>query len=812
MKKWLVPLMLTLLFLWSCSESSLLLGEVDEPAQLELSTVPSGSILESGSDVNVRIQRDSVYTGDESTADVLVVELLDHLETLLAEQRFESVDQATSLPPVELPELAEGLYKLRLTYYDGEEIVAEETSYFFVAPGTYEIAGLSAYPASSYPEADGLLRVSLDIPAERDPFLVWRLNDQIIESGHLSQTGATIAVLAPASEGVFPVQVDLYPVWPEGLDPDEVEPATSYSAELFVSNAPSPARTDLLPEGSYFALYHLRGSLRDTGVRTSWFPSREFRAQTLGSPELAASSNIFGYRFDGASSLSVDGAVWPVFEGELSPVSVSFRLMPEELVRQVSLMRIELATTDLLTVRIDEGGRLGVTLPMLPDDVWTPLPVVAEGVAETVTVSIAPGAEQSTIGFFAGGQLFATETVGPISIDQLDSPRLISGADRWAMIDGTTYLGALEDGFHGVIDEFGVFFRDEENQPTTNTSLFQQSMQAEYGNRLLYAASFEEEAEADAVLASERARIADGAVELPGGEQVVFPPFTFEEEELVVRLELELPVAAVLELREPLEARDAHTGSAGTQPHAAGPEAYASIELAPAEGEQTVELVLRHQDGVLTLTRNGSEQALRRSVTEFSGVSLVLVVPPREDGEAGVAAGSQGIPGESGAAGGTAASGTGNSAVGGSSDSRENVGGTADGPGGTAAGGRSADADRSGSSGGEDDAGGAGDANDGARREGGAGRRAGSSADSNEDAGGTAPGATGEDAARGTDDSAAGDSSDEMGGSPGDADEPMSGGAATAGGAEDARVRVLSIVARRERPRIPDRLFDVSNE
>ncbi|MFW5689096.1 MAG: hypothetical protein ACOC1U_05915 [Spirochaetota bacterium] len=601
---------LTLLVLWSCSDSSLLLGEVEEQAQLEVSTLPSGSVLGPGAEVPIRIERDPVYTGDETTADRLVVELYDYADTLLAEQSYDSVDQAAELPPIALPDLPEGLYRLETSYYDGDVLVVREASSFFIVTGSYRIVGLTAYPASSYPEADGLLRLSLEIPAEADPFLVWRLSDRTIASGYLSETGTTIAVLAPASQGVFPVEVELYPVWPEGADPSLVEPATTYSADLYVSNSPTPARTDLLPEQSYFALYHLRGSLRDDGVRGEWFPSREFAAQPFGAPGLAAAPGIFGYRLDGRSGFTLDGAVWPVYDGELSPVSFTFRLLPEELAERATLLDISLRSSRLAGILVDDEGRLGLSLPLTGVEVWTPVPVLSRGSVELVTVSVVPGGDRTTVLFFAGGELiFSTEVAG-ISLEEAGMPRTISGADRWAMLDGTTTIGSQAGGFSGIVDEFGIFFRDEENRPAVNTTVFRDSMRTEYGERLLYAASFEDPEEVAALSIDEPFEIDAGALIVPPGTRAAFPFFRFADEDLIVELEMTLETLARFELTP--EGDDA-------QP-------IAQIDLVPDEESSRVRLTLIHRDGTLTIVR-GEDERVVETAGEFYGVTLSLTVP-----------------------------------------------------------------------------------------------------------------------------------------------------------------------------------------
>ncbi|HKJ84951.1 MAG TPA: hypothetical protein VKA06_02690, partial [Spirochaetia bacterium] len=508
------------------------------------------------------------------------------------------VDQAVELPPISLPELADGLYRLRTSYFDGATLVVTDSNPFFIVSGDFRIVGLTSYPASSYPEADGLLRLSLDVPPASDPFLVWKINDTIVESGYLSETGATIAVLAPEAQGVFPVRVELYPLMPEGIDFGSIPAPTVYTAELYVSDSPAPGRTDLVPRESYFALYHLRGTLRDEGVRTDWFPSRDFAAEPFGAPELTVRAGVFGYALDGASGFRIGGSAWPMHDGAPSPVSISFRLLPDVLVGEATLMEIALGAAGLATMLVDESGRVGLRLASADDALWSASPMLAPGSPELITVSVVPGEESDQVSFFTDGVLVSSvETPEPI-LESIAGTRLVSGADRWALLEGTTTIGAETDGFIGVIDEFGVFFRDAENRPATNTALFRDRMRAEYGERLVYASAFE-----------------DQPIVFGPGDATVVAELEFSDEELVVRTEAEITATGALRFFD-----------------IAGSRLFAEVPLVPQDSEQAVEVILSYADGALAVAR-GEQVLAEARMDEFSGVRLELVVVDGESSE-----------------------------------------------------------------------------------------------------------------------------------------------------------------------------------
>ncbi len=619
MNRRLIALPLLLLLLWSCGESPLFMGRVDDDADVRVTTISAGSMLAPGAEVPLRIERDPLYRGDDATNDRLLAEILDHEGTLLAEQTYDAVNDATDLVPLVLPDLEDGLYTLRTSYFDGTELIAEHSVRFFVTTGTYRILGLTSYPASSHPQADGLLRLSLDLPAQADPYLVWTLNGVVVESGFLSETGETIAVQAPAAQGVFPIRVDLYPHWVDDATMRGVRPPVTYRGELFVSNAPALSRTDLGPRESYFALYHFRGSVRDDGVRTGWFPARDFGARAVGTPELAARADAFGYLLDGSSGFRIDGAVWPAYGDELSPVSISFRLLPDRLSPEAVLLDISLRTTGLATVLIDESGRIGLRPAMLDRDVWSSAPVVRAGQTETVTISIVPGRESGSVGFYAGGLLVSTHEVAGISLAPLGSPRMVAGAGRWSLIEGSTTIGAADGGFAGVIDEFGVFFRDGEHRAAINASLFLDSLRARYGDRLLYALSFDQPAALDDLTVDGEVSVEGGTLRLAADASVEFPALLFDGEDLILTFDVASAASAQVRLF------DLRSG-----------DLLATVPIPDGREASAFDLLLSHRESRLSLAYRGTEQVADDDAGAFTGVRVELATREADGDEEGL--------------------------------------------------------------------------------------------------------------------------------------------------------------------------------
>jgi hypothetical protein len=300
-----------LLVLWSCGESSLFMPDDAEDAQVVLGFDLADGLVAPGARVGINLERDPLFQGNEESADSVRVELFSYDDELLATQRYDSVDQANSLPGISLPELEDGLYKLTATYFDGNEVVTSVTEPFFMVSGRYRVLGVASYPASSFPGADSLLSVSLDVPQGSDPYIVWKIDGEVVVHGHLSRTRQTLAVAAPGAQGIFPVQVDLYPVWHENADYTKIAAPVSYRSEIFVSDTPTAMPSDFTASENYYMLYHFRGWFKESGHRLSLFPAAEYDGAEFGSPMLAARDNVFGYYLDGRSGVEVPGFVWP---------------------------------------------------------------------------------------------------------------------------------------------------------------------------------------------------------------------------------------------------------------------------------------------------------------------------------------------------------------------------------------------------------------------------------------------------------------------------------------------------------------------
>jgi hypothetical protein len=601
-----------LLLVWACSDTSLFLGEPDEPAGVVVRTVPSGAMLEPGGLIPIQIQRGPT-PGDEETPDSLLLEIVDLEGTVLAEEQIDSVDQATELPSALVPDLAVGVYQIRTTYYDGEEIAAEGVVTFFIVDATYGIMRITSYPPALYPESAGILRASIDAVVNSDPYLAWYLNGELQQAGYQSEGGAQLQVESPEQEGIYPVRVDLYPVWDQRLDLAEVPAPIVYTTELYVSESPTPARTDLTAESHYLFLYHFRGNLRDSGVRPEWFPESSFEAEMSGTASLGLDDDIFGYTIDDGSRLSVPGGLFPMKDGELTPFSIALRFQPNALSVINDLITVSADSGRLLSVVADQDGRIGAALGT-GEYLWSMVPLISAGEVATIIISIVPVTDGVEMTYFAEGQIVLSEFYPLGDLGSLIAEVMLA-SDGWGVVDGQTILGG-SDGFAAIIDELGVYFRDDDDQPSAHPSVFESAMTARYGDRLLYAEGFEAPELPPEISADEGVEVFDGVLLIHEGASARLPDFAFSDEDLIVQATLRASEPGVARFRR-IDTEDE----------------IATFPVGDGETDEFEQVILRftHDGTELIVSYRGDSRTLQLADADgFVGLQLELAASDSE--------------------------------------------------------------------------------------------------------------------------------------------------------------------------------------
>lgn len=620
------PLLAALLF--SCGDSSLLFPQPEAQPAITIDTIDEGAVLEPGSSIPLSVTRTNVTDEDMSTADRMEIDIVDEEQQLVATQAFESVDLMDEIPSIAVPEIGDGYFTLEIRYYDGVRLIAERTVPFFVVDGSLLINGVSFYPTSFFPGSQGIVELRSVVPSGIDPYVQWWLDGELVDSGYLSAGLDRALVTSPPEEGVYPVTVELFPSGPAADTPFEFASPVRYRSQLFVSRDRDLSDTDLVPHESYLTLFHLQGDFRDSGARNDFDPNATMVGMPFGSPKLRIDGDIFGYHLDGGSGFSVSSATIPYRDQRVSPFSITFRLRPASLTEDAQLMLVEdVRGTELLRLSADQAGFVHLWLGFLEtaEGTTSVMPLLSAGETTTINVSVWPGPEATQVLWFKNGLLSSVSTVSGIgeesSVEESDAgaegspdgavetaPADNQSDGVWSVRPGRTVVGG-NDGLHGLIDEVGVYFRDEADQPSSDESIFSDAMHLLYGENLIYAEGFESQQLPEEIVAYGDVRVGSGALSIGSGGGIFVPEFPFGSEALIVEIDLtrQQPDARIrINLVTPAAAdddADAHeepedpAAAAADAADAAQPEAGEAKGAESDDAPESIELITVQGDG-----------------------------------------------------------------------------------------------------------------------------------------------------------------------------------------------------------------------
>jgi hypothetical protein len=141
----------------------------------------------------------------------------------------------------------------------------------------------------------------------------------------------------------------------------------------------------------------------------------------------------------------------------------------------------------------------------------------------SVTLSVIPGEERISFHWFHGGE--------PVSREELESPTITVPEE------GTSIIGG-RNGFTGLIDEFGIFYRDEHERATIDPYVYRRSVKGVYGDGVIFADGFDGQYLFDDNLEiTGEAFVAEGSFYLRPESSVVMPRFSVGQEKVFVEFD-----------------------------------------------------------------------------------------------------------------------------------------------------------------------------------------------------------------------------------------------------------------------------------
>ena len=577
----LMVLLIVLFLFSSCGDTGFLLDDAGENDFI-IESIEEGAVLKSDDEITVTL----VYDEGVYTPDSLEIVLVDGEENVIGSTILTGADLVDPLPPVSLPQLEPGYYVIRYTVRSGDEVISEAEFPFFYTEEDFLVQGISIYPPVILPNGSGLLQAELLIPETADPFLRWSTDDTLIFEGFLSEGADRIEWQVPDSAGVYVISFELFPYGNGVSDFYSFHSSVFHEARIYVGDKQGVAKGDLVPEESYFSLYHLKGALLDTGAE-----GNEQELRETGQPALDIREGVFGYFFDGVSGLVADRSLIPFSDDSAVPFSVIFKFLLEE--EQVERDFFRLLRSSNETVFGMYTNTMGELLLVLNSEAGSAL--VSSGIfndelefAKELTVNIVPGDEETVITWFIDG-LYSGSTAVPFVFAVQESE------------DYTSVIGGNR-GFIGLLDEFGVYYRAESGGLSEDRNVFRRSMEEKYGKALLIADGLDGTVNTEAVTIEGAFDFMDGAVLLEEESSFLIADPGLLDGETIFALDIEVPEDAV-----PLLYR--HPEKENTIVFGFGP---ATIDALPFPvGEAGIECSISFEDEVLLLHFEGIEEPFR---------------------------------------------------------------------------------------------------------------------------------------------------------------------------------------------------------
>ena len=459
-------LMLFTLFLISCGGSSLLMTLSDsENAVTFRTSINSGDILNPESDEAIDISFE--YDENIVRPGKLEIAFLDVQGLEISDPQLIEGDKLNEpLPSISVASPDDSMYSIRLRVFDNDDVlIKEEIIPFFYSRDSFLIRGIVAYPNTFVPGGQGL--IFPDVEASINSWIRWSIDNEIIEEGFLSKYVDGFIWKAPLLEGVYGLRMELFPVEPlytRNGTFSFTSPLRS-DIEIFVTKTTASDPFELFPRESYSTLIHFKGILEDLGTVPNDIIA-------IGSPVISRQGDKLGFYLDGISGYLMDSNILPVINNLLMPFSVTFSYCLNELQADSSFLSIMGNGREFFSIRTDSFGILGAELFYSGGSSADVSDLSPEGYNE-ITLSVVPGKDIVSFYWYGDGVLISSGTsdYNP-GVPDLHFKSIIGGGN----------------GFEGLLDEFGIYFQDEEGGNNIDDNIFKRRVNRKYNSDKIIAA------------------------------------------------------------------------------------------------------------------------------------------------------------------------------------------------------------------------------------------------------------------------------------------------------------------------------------
>ena len=466
---------LLLILTAGCGSDTFLFPMRKDVSDLEIKTLASGRVLFPGEGLPVEIVAED---SERNRSLDLLITVFTPQGAKVWENRLTAAVTNEPLPAVQLPDLQTGQYRLELSLSSAGSEVQKKSVVFFASKEKLRIAGIKSFPAGITVSSTVLLKAEIEAPAAVDPYLRWSWRGKTIADGFAGKGFKNILWSAPGDEGVYTIALEVFPTIPIDVADIPFKSSLTMSTDIYVSAGKTLLPLELGPDASYYALYHFRAGLQESGAAEKK-PAR-IDAVSIGAPEVVATDYGFGYRLNGGAGILIPGPVLPPGAGTKKPFTVNLSVRLEASAGGVRLLHIASEDGGLsFAFRTAEETMIPELVVSIPDN--PAFTVSSDALMEKdkrhlLSVSVVPLADGGfSVQWFIDGEQTA-HALASFPFPQLS--------------DGNTVIGGTDE-FTGTVDEFGVYTRDEKGKDSPDPALYRREAERTGGESVVLAEGFD---------------------------------------------------------------------------------------------------------------------------------------------------------------------------------------------------------------------------------------------------------------------------------------------------------------------------------
>lgn len=459
---------LFILISFACSNEGFFpLENADQSVALVEVLSPS-SVFSSGEIISLSI----VNQGDSQITQELIIHLYSDTDKLISEFAIENLQEWDYMPEIEIPDLDDGFYYFLFSLYEADSTLAETRKEFFVYRDSPTVVNLSSYPPVIYPDSSGLIFASIEA-GDSDPYIAWTQGGQIYKEGYLSSGLDQLQWQSPEQDGVYRIALELYPYKPPAGFSGIMNGAGYSEIQLFVDKNQTPDVNEFSFDASRFlSLLHFRGEYKD-------FADSSREVQVTGQPILAFEGKSFGYKLNGNNGFYMNYPVIPFISSGILDFTFMLKGILYFPQTDGNLFSCESGDSSFYISFSDEG-QLSALLTLGNSTVSSLLPPdTIESSLNNLALSVFQDGRKIGFRWFADGkQIWESEAEALTNIS-------VEALEGWSLIAG-------ENGIIGLVDEFGIYYRDSEGQNAVCGDIYREMYaRSIYGDSLVFADGFD---------------------------------------------------------------------------------------------------------------------------------------------------------------------------------------------------------------------------------------------------------------------------------------------------------------------------------